>query len=142
MPDMTNLRLTRRSNGWTNSRRSSTSRKATTRPVTMICGHNFILIGDGLEHCYPSPMYIIDWEYAGMAPKYYDLADMFQEILVLRETEKQIVEGVAPATSWRTCSIISIFLSHSLTFIRFVESDSAQYLNNQIRLLQLRQDEI
>ena len=53
---------------------------------------NFILIRDGLEHRYPSPMYIIDWEYAGMAPKYYDLADMFQEILVLREAEKQIVE--------------------------------------------------
>jgi thiamine kinase-like enzyme len=38
-------------------------------------------------------MYIIDWEYAGMAPKYYDIADMFQEILVPREAEKQIVEA-------------------------------------------------
>jgi len=37
-------------------------------------------------------MYIIDWEYAGMAPRYYDIADMFQEILVPREAEKQIVE--------------------------------------------------
>ncbi len=27
-----------------------------------------------------------------MAPKYYDIADMFQEILVPRESEKQIVE--------------------------------------------------
>lgn len=52
---------------------------------------NFILIKDGFEHLYESPMYIIDWEYAGMAPKYYDIADMFQEILVPRETEKAIV---------------------------------------------------
>ena len=37
-------------------------------------------------------MYLIDWEYAGMAPKYCDIADMFQEILVPRESEKQIVE--------------------------------------------------
>jgi thiamine kinase-like enzyme len=36
-------------------------------------------------------MYIIDWEYAGMAPKYYDIADMFQEILVPRQSEKEIV---------------------------------------------------
>ena len=53
---------------------------------------NFIMIRDGFEHRYPSPMYIIDWEYAGMAPKYYDIADMFQEVLVPREAEKQIVE--------------------------------------------------
>ena len=53
---------------------------------------NFIMIKDGFERRYPSPMYIIDWEYGGMAPKYYDIADMFQEILVPRETEKLIVE--------------------------------------------------
>ena len=54
---------------------------------------NFILIKDEAAHKYDLPMYIIDWEYAGMAPKYYDIADMFQEILVPRETEKQIVEA-------------------------------------------------
>ncbi len=53
---------------------------------------NFILIKDEAAHKYDFPMYIIDWEYAGMAPKYYDLADMFQEILVAREAEKQIVK--------------------------------------------------
>jgi thiamine kinase-like enzyme len=37
-------------------------------------------------------MYIIDWEYAGMAPRYYDIADMFQEVLVPREAEKLIIE--------------------------------------------------
>lgn len=52
---------------------------------------NFILINKDARHKYDSPMYIIDWEYAGMAPKYYDIADMFQEILVPRESEKQIV---------------------------------------------------
>jgi len=54
---------------------------------------NFILINEDAAHKYNSPMYIIDWEYAGMAPKYYDIADMFQEILVPRENEKQIVEA-------------------------------------------------
>lgn len=53
---------------------------------------NFILIKDEAAHKYDLPLYIIDWEYAGMAPKYYDLADMFQEILVPREAEKLIVE--------------------------------------------------
>ena len=37
-------------------------------------------------------MYIIDWEYGGMAPRNYDMGDMFQEILVPREAEKGIVE--------------------------------------------------
>jgi thiamine kinase-like enzyme len=53
---------------------------------------NFILINEDARHKYAAPMYIIDWEYAGMAPKYYDIGDMFQEILVPRESEKQIVE--------------------------------------------------
>jgi len=52
---------------------------------------NFIWINEDARSRYPNPMYIIDWEYAGMAPKYYDIADMFQEILVPRESEKQIV---------------------------------------------------
>jgi thiamine kinase-like enzyme len=53
---------------------------------------NFILIKEGFEHLYDSALYIIDWEYAGMAPKYYDIADMFQEVLVPRESEKAIVQ--------------------------------------------------
>ncbi|MDF1593860.1 MAG: choline kinase family protein [Desulfobacterales bacterium] len=53
---------------------------------------NFILINEDALHKYASPMYIIDWEYAGMAPRYYDIADMFQEILVPREAEKEIVK--------------------------------------------------
>ena len=53
---------------------------------------NFILINEDARHKYKAPMYLIDWEHAGMAPKYYDIADMFQEILVPRESEKQIVE--------------------------------------------------
>lgn len=52
---------------------------------------NFILIKEEAAHKYDAPMYIIDWEYGGMAPKYYDIADMFQEILVPRKVEKQIV---------------------------------------------------
>jgi len=47
---------------------------------------------NGYREKYKEPMYLIDWEYAGMAPRYYDLADMFQEILVPRDIEKNIVE--------------------------------------------------
>jgi len=50
---------------------------------------NFILVED--REKYREPMYLIDWEYAGMSTPYYDLADMFQEILVPRETEAQIL---------------------------------------------------
>ena len=53
---------------------------------------NFILINEEARHKYEASLYLIDWEYAGMAPKYYDIADMFQEVLVPRESEKQIVE--------------------------------------------------
>ncbi len=52
---------------------------------------NFILIRDAFRDRYAEPLYIIDWEYAGMAPRYYDIADMFQEILVPREAEEKIV---------------------------------------------------
>jgi thiamine kinase-like enzyme len=54
---------------------------------------NFIMINEEALSRYDSPMYIIDWEYAGMAPRYYDIADMFQEILVPREAEKGIVNA-------------------------------------------------
>ncbi len=54
---------------------------------------NFILTENGgYQGKYKEPMYLIDWEYAGMAPRYYDLADMFQEILVPPDIEKNIVE--------------------------------------------------
>ncbi|MBW1903079.1 MAG: phosphotransferase, partial [Deltaproteobacteria bacterium] len=53
---------------------------------------NFLLIKEEALPRYDSPMYIIDWEYAGMSPLYYDIADMFQEILVPRDAETAIVE--------------------------------------------------
>lgn len=53
---------------------------------------NFIMINEEALPRYDFPMYIIDWEYAGMAPRYYDIADMFQEILVPREAEKELVK--------------------------------------------------
>lgn len=52
---------------------------------------NFIMIKEECLDQYASPMYIIDWEYGGMAPRYYDIADMFQEILVPRDAETAIV---------------------------------------------------
>jgi len=50
---------------------------------------NFILTEEGRRH--KEPMVLIDWEYGGMAPSYYDLADMFQEILVPREVERNLL---------------------------------------------------
>ncbi len=57
-----------------------------------LLAENFILVQGDYENYYPEPMYIIDWEYAGMAPRFYDIADMFQEILVPRPVEKSFVE--------------------------------------------------
>jgi thiamine kinase-like enzyme len=71
---------------------------------------NFILINEDARHKYDSPMYIIDWEYAGMAPKYYDIADMFQEILVPRESEKEIVREYCKGDNFdRTLFFIDMF---------------------------------
>jgi len=71
---------------------------------------NFILINEDAAHKYASPMYIIDWEYAGMAPRYYDIADMFQEILVPREAEKGIVtEYCSGDDAERTLFLVDLF---------------------------------
>ena len=71
---------------------------------------NFILINDDARDRYKEPMYIIDWEYGGMAPKYYDIADMFQEILVPRESEKNIVAEYCEGDSFdRTLFFIDLF---------------------------------
>ena len=71
---------------------------------------NFILINDDARDRYAEPMYIIDWEYAGMAPKYYDIADMFQEILVPRESEKGIVAEYCAGDNYdRTLFLIDLF---------------------------------
>ncbi len=53
---------------------------------------NFIQVTEDYRDKFEMPMYIIDWEYGAMGPKYYDLSDMFQEVLVPREVEKSIVE--------------------------------------------------
>jgi thiamine kinase-like enzyme len=71
---------------------------------------NFILINDDARDRYEEPMYIIDWEYGGMAPKYYDIADMFQEILVPRESEKSIVAAYCEGDNFdRTLFFIDLF---------------------------------
>jgi thiamine kinase-like enzyme len=57
-----------------------------------LLAENFILVKEGYEDLYTEPLYLIDWEYAGMAPAHYDVADMFQEILVERPIEKSFVE--------------------------------------------------
>ena len=71
---------------------------------------NFILINDDARDRYDESMYIIDWEYGGMAPKYYDIADMFQEILVPRDSEKSIVENYCDGNNFeRTLFLIDLF---------------------------------
>ena len=50
---------------------------------------NFILVED--RDRYREPVYLIDWEYAGMNTPYYEISDMFQEILVPREVEEKIL---------------------------------------------------
>ncbi len=50
---------------------------------------NFIMAED--RDRYPEPVYLIDWEYAGMSTPYYDISDMFQEILVPVEIEETIL---------------------------------------------------
>jgi thiamine kinase-like enzyme len=50
---------------------------------------NFILADDQLGS--QERMYLIDWEYAGMSTPYYELGDMFQEILVPRQIEEKII---------------------------------------------------
>ena len=71
---------------------------------------NFILINDDARDRYEEPMYIIDWEYGGMAPKYYDIADMFQEILIPRESEKSIVAEYCEGDNFdRTLFLIDLF---------------------------------
>ena len=81
-----------------------------------VAGHNdlladnFILIEPAARDKYDSPMYIIDWEYGGMAPRYYDMADMFQEILAPRDTEKKIAAAYCQQKDYkRTLMFIDLF---------------------------------
>ncbi len=59
---------------------------------------NFILTEEGGR--YKEPMCLIDWEYGGMAPSYYDLADMFQETLVPRQVERSLLR-----IYWEDCDL-------------------------------------
>jgi ethanolamine kinase len=71
---------------------------------------NFVVAEDGYRGKYHEPMYLIDWEYAGMAPRYYDLADMFQEILVPRDVERNIVEYYCEGKEFeKTLYLIDLF---------------------------------
>jgi thiamine kinase-like enzyme len=51
---------------------------------------NFVLTEAGNRS--GPPMCLIDWEYGGMAPAHYDLADMFQEILLPRQVERGLLD--------------------------------------------------
>ena len=51
---------------------------------------NFILVAGRNNN--QEPVYLIDWEYAGMSTPYYELSDLFQEILIPREIEVKILK--------------------------------------------------
>lgn len=55
-----------------------------------LLAENFLLMNEKSRGT--SSMYLIDWEYAGMNYRYYELGDMFQEILVSREVELKLME--------------------------------------------------
>jgi len=58
-----------------------------------LVAENFILLDEKWASQHRTPVYIIDWEYAGMAPACYDLGDLFQEVRVPRQNEKQMLEA-------------------------------------------------
>ncbi len=60
-----------------------------------LVAENFLLIEPGYENLYGGSVFIIDWEYAGMSPRYYDLADLFQEVLIPRDKEQLFVSAYA-----------------------------------------------
>jgi len=75
-----------------------------------LLAENFLLVSDQYRDRFPHPMYIIDWEYAGMAPRYYDIGDMFQEVLVPREVEMKIVEHYCEGKDFeRTLYMIDLY---------------------------------
>ena len=55
-----------------------------------LLAENFVLTSNRSR--YEESMCLIDWEYGGMAPAHYDIADMFQEILAPREVERGLLE--------------------------------------------------
>lgn len=71
-------------------------RTAGVSPAQYVACHNDLLAdnfvwAEGGERS-RSRMCLIDWEYGGMAPAYYDLADMFQEILLPRSVETTLLD--------------------------------------------------
>lgn len=115
---------------------------------------NFVLAENSHRGKYNEPMCLIDWEYAGMAPRYYDLADMFQEILVPRDVEKNIVEHYCEGKEFeKTFYLIDFFkpfpdiywflwsmIQHNISKIKFDFYDygKVKYENAQcnIKLIQ------
>jgi thiamine kinase-like enzyme len=52
---------------------------------------NFIMVEN--QNRYREPVYLIDWEYAGMNTPYYEISDMFQEIIVPKQIEDKILRA-------------------------------------------------
>ncbi len=69
--------------------------KARKEKIEFVLCHNDLLAENFLftdSKGYPEPMYLIDWEYAGMNTYYYEIADMFQEILVPYDVETKFLD--------------------------------------------------
>jgi thiamine kinase-like enzyme len=67
-----------------------------------LVAENFILIDAEGRSRFPAPVYIIDWEYAGMSAPYYDLADLFQEILLPRQKEILFLQAYCQSSDCAT----------------------------------------
>jgi len=117
---------------------------------------NFVLAEDNYRGKYIEPMYLIDWEYAGMAPRYYDLADMFQEILVSRDVEENIVEHYCKGKEFEeTLYLIDLFkpfpdiywflwsmIQHNISKIKFdfYNYGKVKYENAQCNVKLIQED--
>ena len=62
---------------------------------------------------FPTGLAVIDWEYAGMAPAAYDIADMFQEVLMPNQLERKFIhlycEGKHENEFWEKVQLFKPF---------------------------------
>ena len=88
-------------------------------------------------------MCLIDWEYGGMAPAYYDLADMFQEILVPRQVERRLLSVYWEGNDTDHHQYMTDLFKPYPDIYWFLWSlIQLEHLLHRIRLLPLRESEV
>ena len=82
-----------------------------------LLAENFMLIEDEYKDKYDNPVYLIDWENSAMGPRFYDLAVTFQETLVDRNVQKEIVMAYCEGKDFeKTLFNIDMFKPFSETY--------------------------